>query len=213
MALVKTPTMFEREELVEPIFNFLVSAISMATCFYFLVLASKLFFRWEGVGAGSTDVLVIDRLLEGQVPPGIKMALTLPVQTIPMGMDISVAKRVTLANVVIVGITLQFMFLLEHPEDLHSCKDGETHNRHKIFVNDLLLAMCVLLFLTLPSSSKLASTLILLILDSNRYAVGVAYFSSAPGLQITDEFNKTLRAERLADSVSARNFLFNPSFP
>ena len=167
--------MFESEELVQSIFNFLVSAISMIGCTYFFVLASTLLFQWDGVSVGgTTDVMVIGRLLEGQVPPGLKLVLTLPLQTIPMGMDISVAKRVTLVNLVIVGITLQFIYLLDPPEELRSCKDGETHNRHKIFVQDLLLTM---------------------------YAFGISYFSLMPGLQITDEFNKSLRAGRLADSV------------
>jgi hypothetical protein len=172
MTMMKTSTMFEREELVQPIFNFLVGALSMVGCFYFLFIASTLLFRWEGFIVGPADAMTIG---EGHVPPALKMSMLLPLQCTSMGMDISVAKRVTLVNLVIVGITASFIFLLERPEELHSCNDDETHIlRNKIFVNDMLLTM---------------------------YALGVAYFSLVPGILITAEYNKALQAGRLADSV------------
>ena len=65
MTMMKTSTMFEREELVQPIFNFLVGALSMVGCFYFLFIASTLLFRWEGFIVGPADAMTIG---EGHVP-------------------------------------------------------------------------------------------------------------------------------------------------
>jgi hypothetical protein len=180
-------------------------------------------FQWESGAIGTSNAMVIDRLLVGQIPPALKMALTLPLQTIPMGMDISVAKRVTLVNLVIVCITILFIYLLERPEDAHSCHEGgETIKWQMFFVNDVLL---VISFATSPwlvhplipspcrcpefSCDVLASSLQVL------YAISVACFSLVPGIQISDEYNKSLRAGRLADSVFPRNQLSlpYPNFP
>jgi len=141
-ALVKKSTMLESEELVQSIFNLIVSAISLIVCLYILTIATALLFRWDSGAIGTSNAMVIDRLLVGQIPPALKMAMTLPLQTIPMGMDINVAKRITLVNLVIVGITLLFIFHLKRPEEFNSCKEGgETIHWQMFFVNDVMLVI------------------------------------------------------------------------
>jgi hypothetical protein len=163
------------EDSLQFLFFMLFGAVTLVASSYFLINVVDIVYFGSSL-KGTFDIITRERMLLGSLPPELKLAAVMPLQAIPAGMDIKVAKRLAAATVAISLLVLYFMCqtsLTPNPAD-HSCEMNDADFRRKAMIYDVLLYA---------------------------YCIGLAYFSMAPGLQMGDELTKTLRAGRLADSV------------
>jgi len=163
------------ENCLQLVFNLLVGALTLVTISYFLIIVVDIVYFGSSL-TGTTDASSRGRMLGGSVPPLLKMVATLPLQAIPAGMDITVAKRLTSATVAMSLLVVYFMCQIPLASDMDtcSCETSDADLRLKVTMQDVLnLLLCI----------------------------SIAYFTLAPGLQMTEELTKTFRDGRLADSV------------
>jgi len=155
------------ENSLQLIFNLLIGAVALVASSYFLIIAVDIIYFGSSL-TGTTDAVTRERMLLGSVPPELKMAATLPLQAIPAGMNITAAKRLTAATVAISLFVFYLMCQIPLASEVDICSyvTSDADFRLKVRMHDVL-NMC--------------------------YAFGVAYFTLAPGLQMTDELTKTLR--------------------
>jgi uncharacterized membrane protein len=165
------------EELLQRVFSLLFGAVTLVASSYFLIVVVDILYFGSTLN-GTMDQVTRDRMLHGSLPPELKLAAIMPLQAIPAGMDVKVAKRIAAATIIISMVTLCLMCQIPStPKAVgdHSCNiDDARLDPFKPMMQDVM---------------------------HYAYCIGLAYFSMAPGLQMADELTTTLRAGRLADSV------------
>jgi hypothetical protein len=164
------------EDSIQNLFFLLIGAVALVASSYFLLVVVDFVYFGSKLN-GTTDQVVRERMQLGSLPAELKITAALPLQAIPAGMDINIAKRVTAGTVTIslfvIYVMCQIPPLTSNAVD-QSCDMSDADFRLKAMLHDILIFA---------------------------YGIGIAYFSLAPGLQTGDDLIKTLRAGRLADSV------------